>query len=94
MKREFRKGDIIAEIGNPYLWVVVSCIPNATYYGLEQIDVHGNDMMNFFGVDKRTCHENYIKVGKWPNGRELPNGFDRASEEMWPMVEEEKLNEK
>lgn len=65
IKMEYRRRDIIAEIGYDRIFVVVSVHPQPHYYEVLAIDRQGNDSREFFGLEKNHAHSNFVKIGTW-----------------------------
>ena len=62
--REFRKGDIIVEIGTQNFFMVSEANPDHSYYSLRRVDKDFNDLQEFYGADMKNVHENYVRVGR------------------------------
>lgn len=65
MKMEYKRRDIIAEIENDRIFVVVAAHPQPHYYEVLEIDRNGNDLRQFYGLDKSHAHRNFVKIGTW-----------------------------
>ena len=63
--REFRKGDIIVEIGTQNFFMVSEANPKHSYYSLRRVDRDFNDLQEFYGADMKNVHENYVMVGRF-----------------------------
>ena len=64
MKFEFRKGDLIVEIGTQNFFMVSEANPNHSYYSLRRVDKDFNDLQEFYGADMENVHEHYVRVGR------------------------------
>lgn len=69
MECEFKKGDIIVEIGSQDLYLVSEDNVNYGYYGLHGVDKEGNDLETFFGVNMDKVHKSFVKVGRCSKGQ-------------------------
>ena len=91
--REFRKGDIIVEIGTQNFFMVSEANPNHSYYSLRRVDRDFNDLQEFYGADMEKVHENYVRVGRLGQ-RKFVEGMVRFptlyfdDEETWVTIPE------
>ena len=62
---EYRRRDVIAEIGYDRIFVVVSAHPQPHYYEVLEIDKRGNDLHQYYGLEKNHAHRDFVKIGTW-----------------------------
>ena len=65
IKNEYRRRDIIAEIGGDRIFVVVDATKFHLYYELLEMDKNGNDLQKCYRMEKNLVHRDFVRVGTW-----------------------------
>ena len=76
MTSEFKRGDILVKIGCLNRYVVFSANKH-TYF----LSGQENDFQHAFGILKRECHNQYVKVGRW-NDKNKVMGRQASSKQI------------